>query len=138
MRRLFATSLIAVMLATPAFAQEPEPASPAELTTSPPGQPAEGQGVAQDEKEIAAAAALVDCDKRRFETSVELVRDGKTRVTRMKLCATSDADDASWARTLSDAKAKIAENSGISDESKPRITEQLEAEIAKLAGDPDQ
>ena len=134
MRRIVATSLIAFMFVTPAFAQDVEPAPPAEPTTAAQEPPVEGEGGTEEEKELAAAAALVDCDIRKFETSIELVKDGKTRVTRMKLCATSDADDASWARTLTDAKAKIAENSGISDESKARITEQLDAEIAKLTG----
>ena len=136
--RILVTSLVLIALATPALAQEAEPASTIEEATAISEQPAEGVGAVGEVKEISAAAALVDCDKRKFETSIELVKDGKTRVTRMKLCATSDADDAAWARTLADAKAKIAENSGISDESKARITEQLEVEIAKLAGGPDQ
>jgi hypothetical protein len=94
-----------------------------------------GQLVAQvqvDATDPQAAAIVADCSARKFETSVEIERDGRKRLTRMKLCAATNADDAAWARTLKDAKVKIAANPEITEESKAEIASKLDAEIAKL------
>ena len=79
-----------------------------------------------------AAAIVVDCSSRKFETSVEIEKDGQKRLTRLKLCAVKDADEASWVRTLEDAKAKIASHPDISDDSKAKIVAELDAEIARI------
>jgi hypothetical protein len=92
--------------------------------------------VAQEQKaaDTDAAAIVADCNARKFETRVEIEKDGEKRLTKMKLCAVKDADDASWVRTLEDAKAKIAAHPDISDESKAKIAAEIDAEIAKLQG----
>lgn len=79
-----------------------------------------------------AATIVADCSARKFETSAELEKDGKKRVTKIKLCSAKDADDMAWVKTLEDAKAKIAGHSDISAESKARIETELAAEIARL------
>lgn len=79
-----------------------------------------------------AAAIVADCNARKFETRVEIEKDGQKRLTKLKLCAAKEGDDASWLRTLEDAKAKIAVHPDISVESKAKIAAELDAEIAKL------
>jgi hypothetical protein len=78
-----------------------------------------------------AAAIVADCSARKFETSVEIEKDGQKRLTKLKLCSAKEADQASWVRTLQDAKAKIAAHPDISQESKAKIAAELDAEIAK-------
>lgn len=91
--------------------------------------PTEGNGV--QSTDTAAAAIVADCNARKFETSVEIEKDGHKRLTKLKLCAAKEGDQASWVRTLEDAKAKIAAHPDISDESKAKIAAELDAEIAK-------
>jgi hypothetical protein len=79
-----------------------------------------------------AAAIVADCNARKFETQVEIEKDGEKRLTKMKLCGVKNEDDAAWLRTLRDAKTKIAAHPDISDESKVKIAAQLDAEIAKV------
>ena len=79
-----------------------------------------------------AAAIVADCAARKFETRVEIEKDGEKRLTKLKLCAVKDADEAAWLRTLEDAKAKIAAHPDISNESKAKIAAELDAEIAKI------
>jgi hypothetical protein len=92
--------------------------------------------VATEEKSVQStdttvAAIVADCSARKFETSVEIEKDGQKRLTKMKLCAAKEGDQASWVRTLEDAKAKIAAHPDISEESKAKIAAELDAEIAK-------
>ena len=79
-----------------------------------------------------AAKIVADCSARKFESSIEIDKGGEKRLTRFKLCAVKDSDDASWVRTLKDAKAKIAAHPDISAESKASIASQLDVEIAKF------
>jgi hypothetical protein len=79
-----------------------------------------------------AAAIVADCNARKFETSVEIDKAGEKRLTKLKLCAAKDADDASWVRTLEDAKRKIAAHPEISGESKMKIAAEIDSEIAKI------
>jgi hypothetical protein len=79
-----------------------------------------------------AAAIVADCNARKFETRVEIEKDGEKRLTKLKLCAAKDADDASWVRTLEDAKGKIAAHPDISAEGKAKIAAELEPEITKV------
>jgi len=96
------------------------------------GAPAGVQDDTVEATDTAAAAIVVDCNARKFETSVEIEKDGQKRRTRLKLCAASDSDDAAWAKTLEDAKAKIASHPDISEESKAKIAAELDVEIAKF------
>jgi hypothetical protein len=84
------------------------------------------------EADSEAARIVADCSARKFETTAELEKDGERRLTRLKLCSTEGEDEATWVRTLEDAKAKIAANDMISAESKVKIVAELEAEIAKI------
>ncbi len=84
------------------------------------------------EPDPAAAAIVAQCSARKFETQVEIEKDGKKRFTRMKLCAAANENEATWVKTLQDAKAKIAAHPDISEESKAKIAIELDAEIAKF------
>lgn len=90
--------------------------------------------VQQQEGDSSAAAIVADCNARKFETRVEIEKDGEKRLTKLKLCAVKDADDASWLRTLEDARAKIAAHPDISAESKAKIAAEIDTEVAKLQG----
>jgi hypothetical protein len=78
-----------------------------------------------------AAKIVADCSARKFETSIEIDRGGEKRLTRFKLCAAKDSDDAAWVATLKDAKVKVEAHPDISLESKARLATQLDVEIAK-------
>lgn len=93
--------------------------------------PAASQAATIEAPDPEAAKIVADCSARKFETAVEIDKDGKKRLTKMKLCAAKDSDDAAWVKTLEDAKAKIAAHSDISAESKASIANQLDVEIAK-------
>lgn len=84
------------------------------------------------ENDPGAAAIVADCAARKFETRVEIEKDGEKRLTKLKLCAVKDADEAAWLRTLEDAKAKITAHPDISDESKVKIAAEFDAEIARV------
>lgn len=111
MNKLIVTAAFACAMAVPAPAEELQ-------------QPAES--------DPSVAAIVADCSARKFETRVEIEKDGQKRLTKLKLCAVKDADDASWVRTLEDAKAKIAAHPDISEESRAKIVAELDAEIAKI------
>lgn len=115
MNKLIVAVALAGALAAPSPAEETQPAA---------------------ERNPSAAAIVADCNVRKFETRVEIEKDGQKRLTKLKLCAARDADDASWVRTLEDAKAKIAAHPDISDESKAKIAAELDAEIAKIQTGP--
>lgn len=118
MSRLIVAAVLAIFAGTSAMAQEEKPAGT--------------QGDTVEATDPEAAKIVADCNARKFETSVEIEKDGRKRQTRFKLCAATNSDDASWAKTLKDAKAKIAAHPDISEESKASIVAQLDAEIAKL------
>ncbi|MFL6856058.1 MAG: hypothetical protein ACJ8D3_11500 [Sphingomicrobium sp.] len=80
-----------------------------------------------------AARIVADCSARKFESSIEIDKGGQKRLTRFKLCAAKDSDDAAWVKVLQDAKAKIAAHPDISAESKVSIASQLDVEIAKYS-----
>ena len=107
MYKLIAAASLAAIVAAPTMAQ---------------GEPAD----------TSAAAVVADCSARKFETSVEIEQEGKKRLTKLKLCAVKDADDAAWLRTLEDAKAKITAHPEISSDSKIKIAAELDTEIGKL------
>jgi len=84
------------------------------------------------EADPGVAAIVADCAARKFETRVEIEKNGEKRLTKLKLCGVKDEDDAAWLRTLEDAKAKIVAHPDISDESKAKIAAEIDAEIAKV------
>ena len=110
MNHLSIAASVAVFVATPLLAQ---------------------QGDSVEATDSQAAAIVADCNARKFESSVEIDKGGEKRLTRFKLCAAKDSDDAAWVKTLKDAKAKIAAHPDISAESKASIAKQLDIEIAK-------
>jgi hypothetical protein len=115
MNKLIVAAALAGALAAPLPAEEMQPTA---------------------ESSPSAAAIVADCNARKFETRVEIEKDGQKRLTKLKLCAATDTDDASWVRTLEDAKAKIAAHPDISDESKAKIGAEFDAEIAKIKSGP--
>ncbi len=119
MNKLIVAAAFACVLAVPAVAEEPEKVVSA-------------AGDTVEASDPAAAAIVADCSARKFETRVEIEKDGKKRFTRMKLCAAANENEANWVKTLHDAKAKISAHPDISDESKAKIAVELDAEIAKL------
>lgn len=78
------------------------------------------------------AQPAVDCDARHFETSIEFEKDGEKRQTKLKLCPIKGEPPTNWAKTLGDAKARIAANPNITQESKTRIAAELDAEIVRV------
>ena len=135
MSKFVVTVALSALLAAPVLGQgaATDPLNVAEV-------PAENAAdeAKPDAAEASEAAIIADCNARKFETSVELENDGKKRLTRMKLCSTAQSGDAAWVRTLEDAKVKISAHPDISAESKASISEEIEAEIAKIAGKPQQ
>lgn len=115
MTRLTIAATLAIIAAAPSPAQQETPAS--------------GETIGATDTE--AARIVADCSARKFESSIEIDKDGQKRLTKFKLCAAKDSDDAAWVRTLQDAKAKIAGHPDISAESKASIARQLDVEIAK-------
>jgi hypothetical protein len=79
-----------------------------------------------------SAAIVADCNARKFETKAEIEKDGGKHIVKIKLCAAKDEDAAAWVKTLRDAKAKIADHPEISQDSKVKITAELDAEIARV------
>lgn len=89
-------------------------------------------GAGNGAEDPATAKIVADCSARKFETSAELEKDGKKRVTKIKLCSTKSGDDMAWVKTLEDAKTKIGGHPDISAESKAKIEAELTAEISRL------
>lgn len=79
-----------------------------------------------------AAALVNDCSARKFETSAVLEKNGQKRFTKLKLCSTPEADEATWVRTLEGARSKVAGIPDISVESRVKIEAELTAEINRL------
>lgn len=119
MSRYLIAIAVAAIIAAPAVARQEDRAA------TPPGDMPEAA-------DPASAAIVADCSARKFETSVELEKDGQKRFTKLKLCAAQGSDEAAWVRTLEDAKTKIAAHPVISDESKIKIAAEFDAEIAKV------
>jgi hypothetical protein len=67
-----------------------------------------------------AAQIVADCSAH-VQSSVEIDKGGQKRLTRFKLCAAKDSDDAAWVKVLEDAKAKIAAHPDISAEARPAL-----------------
>ena len=129
MLKYVVTALFAASLAAPGWGQDALPVDSA-ISEAPAGDATEESGPAP--ADASEAAVIADCSARKFESSVELEKGGQRRHTRMKLCSTAQADDASWVRTLEDAKTKISAHPDISDDSKASISKQIDAEIAKV------
>lgn len=117
MNRLSVAAIVAVLASSPLLARQ--------------GQPGSGQGETVEATDPNAARIVADCSARKFESSIEIDKNGQKRLTRFKLCSAKDSDDAAWVKMLQDAKAKIAAHPDISPESKASIAAQLDIEIAK-------
>lgn len=118
MKKLYIAAAIAAIAAAPLSAGQMDQVAAAPADTVEASDPA-------------AAAIVADCSARKFETSVELEKNGQKRLTKLKLCAAQGSDQAAWIRTLEDAKVKIAAHPTISAESKTKIAAEFDAEIAK-------
>ena len=72
------------------------------------------------------------CSARKFETSAEIVQDGKKRLTKIRLCAKDGESDAQWVKTLKDALKRLDGMDEVSAESRTKIAADLRAEIDRL------
>jgi hypothetical protein len=72
------------------------------------------------------------CNARKFETTVEVIADGKKRSSQVKLCGKEGQTDADWANTLKDAAKKVEANEKMPKAVKGQIISALNAEVAKL------
>ena len=96
-------------------------------------------GMAQDkpagegaQADPVAAAIIADCSARKFETSIEVVADGKPRKSRVRLCGKQGQTDAEWTNTLKDAVNKVGANENMPRAAKDQLIAALNAEIARL------
>ena len=77
-------------------------------------------------------AAAESCNARKFETTIEVMVDGKKRGSPVKLCGKEGQTDADWANTLKDAAAKVRANEKMPKTVRDQIVTALNAEIAKV------
>ena len=72
------------------------------------------------------------CSARKFETTVEVIVDGKMRSSKVTLCGKVGQTDADWANTLKDAVKKVESNETMAQAAKDQIIAAFNAEIAKI------
>lgn len=77
-------------------------------------------------------AEAESCKARKFETTVEVMVDGKKRGSQVKLCGKEGQTDADWANTLKDAAKKVESNEKMPKTVRDQIITALNAEIAKI------
>lgn len=122
MKHFILAALLGGAAIAPAAAQD---AAPAEKTVIQEQKVVEGAG--SDEAKLLNA-----CNARKFETSAVLEKGGVKRITKLKLCSNSGADDMAWVKTLKAAKARVADIPDLSPDSRVKIEAELVAEIARL------
>jgi len=100
------------------LAQEPAASKPdAAVSESPPSE---------------IKAGIESCSAHKFETTVDVIADGKKRSSKVKLCGKEGQSDADWAITLKDAAKKIEGNEKMPQTVKDQIITALNAEISKI------
>ena len=77
-------------------------------------------------------AGVESCSAHKFETTVDVITDGKKRSSKVKLCGKEGQSDADWATTLKDAAKKVEGNEKMPQTVKDQIIAALNAEIAKI------
>ena len=107
----------ALMLAMAAIAQGPPPATGAEITRE------------------EAAARLAQCGARRFESVAEFEVDGKTKRSRLELCAADSETDAEWIAKLEKNEATVKAQTRLPESARFKLLTDLRAEIDRLKGE---
>lgn len=79
-----------------------------------------------------AQKLLKDCSAHRFETTINLVVDGKPRQSKVKMCGIPGQTDAQWIVTLKDAVAKVEANLTMPAGVKSQIVNAVNAEILRV------
>lgn len=127
MIKTITAAFLAAAIAVPAMAQEQQ------VVTKTVVKKIDGQtGRALPGDASAEAAQVAACNARKFETSAELVKDGQTKVTKIKLCGKAGADDMAWVKTLESARTRLGSIPDLSTDSRSKIDGELAAEIARL------
>jgi hypothetical protein len=93
--------------------------------------PAAAPNASQISKEQ-AEKVLAQCGERRFETSAEVVVDGKPRRTGMRICAQPGDTDSDWIDRLRKAMATVETQAGLPDSARTKLLTDLRNEIARL------
>ncbi len=96
-----------------------------------PADPAQAAGEAPSPK---LEHLLQSCDAHKFETTVELVVDGKTHHSKVKMCGNEGQSDADWIRSLQDAVDKLKANTQMPAATRDQIIAAITSEIARLKG----
>lgn len=78
------------------------------------------------------AAQAVSCEAHRFETTVEVIANGKKRSSKVKLCGKVGQTDEEWANTLRDAGKTVQANAKMPKVVKDQIVTALQGEIDKI------
>lgn len=77
-------------------------------------------------------ALLQNCDAHKFETTIDVIADGKPKKSRVKLCGTEGQSDSDWLLTLKDAAAKTNANAAMPLAVRNQIVAALNLEILRL------
>jgi hypothetical protein len=80
----------------------------------------------------AEKALLQNCDAHKFETTIQLMVDGKPKQSKVRMCGTLGQSDADWIRTLKDA-VKKTQASEMPQGAKQQIVAAVNAEIERLS-----
>lgn len=97
---------------------------------------AQANGLAQKPDPVAppseSSAQAESCDAHKFETTVEVIANGKKRSSKVKLCGKAGQSDADWANTLRDAAKTVQANAKMPKAMKDQIITALNGEIDKI------
>jgi hypothetical protein len=80
----------------------------------------------------AEKALVQNCDAHKFETTIQLMVDGKPKQSKVRMCGTLGQSDVDWIRTLKDA-VKKTQASEMPPGAKQQIVAAVNAEIERLS-----
>ena len=81
----------------------------------------------------ASAEMIANCNARKFETVVQVMKDGAPHSSKVTICGKVGQSDAEWAGTLKDALNKVSANPRMAAAVKDQIVTALKFELAKVA-----
>jgi hypothetical protein len=90
------------------------------------------QAAAPEQPPTAEKAIVQNCDAHKFETTIQLMVDGKPKQSKVRLCGTDGQSDADWIKTLKDA-VKKTQASEMPPGAKLQIVAAVNAEIERLS-----
>ena len=92
--------------------------------------PASGEILTKEQAE----ARLANCGTRRFESIAEFEIDGKSKRSRLELCAKDTDTQADWIATLERNEAQIKAQAQLPESARFKLLSDLRAEIERLKG----